>query len=289
MSNPHEYDPLPLTSDDLPTHSLYNAPPSPDHRTSSFHTPTSNLSELVPDVLPSVTSPSRFLGPALYEDVPRNRDSFASSNNTLPSAVGAPDYTSSVYALHNPERVPLDTVYRDDPRDFTGGPGAVPMSPVGHSRLLEEKRTVYAPPRAKSRRRILILGVLAALILLIAAVVIPVYFLIIKPKTNGSQQRDSLGPSSTKSGQGALPTKTAIVTGGDGSTITMEDGTTFTYVNKFGGYWYYDENDPLNNGARAQSWAPALNETFNYGIDKIRGVNIGGWLNTEPFMQVHDF
>ncbi|CAL1705012.1 unnamed protein product [Somion occarium] len=41
---------------------------------------------------------------------------------------------------------------------------------------------------------------------------------------------------------------------------------------------------PFNNGARAQSFTPALNETFRYGIDQIRGVNLGGWLNTEPFI-----
>jgi len=64
----------------------------------------------------------------------------------------------------------------------------------------------------------------------------------------------------------------------------MADGTTFTYKNSFEGYWYWDETDPLNNGARPQSWTPALNETFRYGIDKIRGVNLGGWLNLEPFI-----
>jgi hypothetical protein len=32
------------------------------------------------------------------------------------------------------------------------------------------------------------------------------------------------------------------------------------------------------------SWSPALNETFTYGVDRIRGVNLGGWLNTEPFI-----
>ena len=51
----------------------------------------------------------------------------------------------------------------------------------------------------------------------------------------------------------------------------MEDGTTFTYKNPHGGYWYWDEKDPFNNGARPQSWSPALNETFRYGADLIRG------------------
>ncbi|KAF8350820.1 exo-beta-1,3-glucanase [Amanita rubescens] len=242
------YDPHhPLTSGDHPSTALYNAPPS-------HHDPHPAPFQIASDPRP------HFLGPALYEDLPHTRDSLPSGS----------DYTSSLYALNDP----ASHSYRDDS-------GPVPLSP---SRFLDEKNVAYAPTHAKSRRGILVLVVLTALILVIAAVIIPVYFTVIKPKTDtGSRSGSS---SSTKTAQGATPTQVAIVTGGDGSTVTMNDGTTFTYNNKFGGYWYFDENDPFNNGARAQSWTPALNETFNYGTDKIRGVNIGGWLNTEPFMQV---
>ncbi|KAJ3516720.1 hypothetical protein NLJ89_g941 [Agrocybe chaxingu] len=229
------YDPLPLTGDDQPTTSLYNAPPSPDPRLSSFHTPQMNPTEL-----------GRFEGS-----------------------------------------------YRDDPRgSYYTGDQNVPMSPVGATggRTLEEKRTAYAPPRAKSRRKIMILAVVAALVLLLLAVVIPVYFFVVRPNNNESSNAStSSGSSASKSNHAtatsSAPTPSATpVTGGHGSEITMEDGTKFTYHNPFGGYWYYDENDPFNNGARAQSWSPALNETFHYGTDKMRGVNLGGWLNTEPFI-----
>ncbi|KIY43608.1 glycoside hydrolase family 5 protein, partial [Fistulina hepatica ATCC 64428] len=64
----------------------------------------------------------------------------------------------------------------------------------------------------------------------------------------------------------------------------LEDGSTFIYINPFGGQWYWDENDPFNNGAQAQSYTPALNETFKFGEDRIYGVNLGGWLVTEPFI-----
>ncbi|SRR6266550_744288 len=227
------YDPLPLTSDDHPSTALYNAPPNPNPHSAPF--------QIASDPRP------HFLGPALCEDLPHTRDSLPAGS----------DYTSSLYALNDP----AGHTYRDDS-------GAVPLSPVGHSRFLDEKNAAYAPTHAKSRRGILVLVVLIALILVIAAVIIPVYFTVIKPKTDAA---GSGGSSSTKTAQGATPTQVAIVTGGDGSTVTMDDGTTFTYNNKFGGYWYFDENDPFNNGARAQSWTPALNETFNYGIDKIRG------------------
>ncbi|KZT68170.1 glycoside hydrolase family 5 protein [Daedalea quercina L-15889] len=66
----------------------------------------------------------------------------------------------------------------------------------------------------------------------------------------------------------------------------MDDGTTFTYSNQFGGYWYYDPENPLTNYACAQSWTPPINETFQYGTDNIRGVNLGGWLVPEPVSHI---
>jgi magnesium-transporting ATPase (P-type) len=53
-----------------------------------------------------------------------------------------------------------------------------------------------------------------AFIAVTAAVILPVYFFVIKPQSNQST------PS----------------TGGNGSVVTTSDGTTFTYVNNFGGF-----------------------------------------------------
>ncbi|KAK2460379.1 hypothetical protein APHAL10511_007544 [Amanita phalloides] len=242
------YDPLPLSTDDpSQAYALSNAPSHPTDVPSD----------------PQPTGP-RFLGSALHP-----RHSFASSNNTFPSARAASEY-SSLYPIN------YNNAYQDDPLAADSAPR--PMSPMGTSPILDEKNVRYAPPRPSSRRGRLALLALAAVVLVIVAVVIAVYFAVIKHKPTGSRDVPD-GTSSTNSAKG--PTN-VLVTGGDGSTVTMDDGTTFVYANKHGGYWYYDQNDPFNNGARAQSWTPALNETFNYGIDKIRGVNVGGWLNTEP-------
>jgi glucan 1,3-beta-glucosidase len=269
------YDPLPLTSDDQPSNTLYNAPPSPDPRLSSFHTPQMTPSELGPDdsTIPLGAAQPRFLGAALYDGPgsPSMRNSFASSQHTIPNSV----YGSSVYALNDSAgQGRFEGSYRDDPHDsyYAGEHGDVPMSPVvtGH-RILEEKRAAYIPPRTKSRRHVMIAAIIVAILLIILAVVIPLYLFVVKPSNKGSSSipsSHSAHPSSTAS----VPRPSAVaVTGGDGSLITMEDGTTFTYKNKFGGTWYWDHNDPFNNGARPQSWSPALNETFRYGIDKIRG------------------
>lgn len=77
----------------------------------------------------------------------------------------------------------------------------------------------------------------------------------------------------------AEPSASAVVPklaafGRKGSKVIMADGTEgFDYENEFGGYWGWDAETPFNTSSagRAQSWSPALNETFNYGVDKIRG------------------
>lgn len=285
MSNNHgdssrnvAYDPLPLTADDQPSNALYNAPPSPDPRLSSYHTPQSMPEPLPGDETPMIppgAAQPRFLGAALYDGPqgsPGFRDSFASSQHTFPHS----EYNSSVHALNDPAG------YRDDPRDSyyvpehggfsRGGPAS------SATRVMEEKRAAYAPPKAKSRRRVMILAALVALILILLAVFIPLYFTVIRKSSNETASNNSptktgsAGSTGTATSSNAAPSASAKpVTGGFGSLIELDDGTTMTYQNNFGGQWYWDPNDPFNNGARAQSWSPALNESFQYGTQRIYG------------------
>ncbi|KAI0653825.1 glycoside hydrolase [Cubamyces menziesii] len=136
----------------------------------------------------------------------------------------------------------------------------------------------------------------AALAVVVLAVILPVYFVVIKPNqhnstssnaasSSGSGNAGSSGNSGSNSnGNGSGKTQNALTTGGDGSTVTKDDGTTFTYKNPFGGYWVSDPADPFNNGARPNSWTPALNETWTWGQDHIWGVNLGGLFVLEPFI-----
>lgn len=252
------YDPLPLTNDDY-SNNLYNVPPSPEPGLSMFHTPQMDPRELGPDeipISPGVVQP-RFLGAALYESSPSMRDSFASSNHTIQHS----EYNSSLYSLGTGGN------YRDDPsRELVS-------NTTGRS--LEEKRAAYAP-KTKSTRKVMIVAIIAALALIIAAVVIPLYLFVIKPShsnnlAKGTTSSTSSAPTPTSSASSGGNSKNLQITGGNGSKVTLENGTTFTYQNSFGGYWYWDEKDPLNQGARAQSWNPALNETFKYGVDQVRG------------------
>jgi len=288
-SNPR-YDPLPLTHDQGDQSVRLGNLDSPN--LSTYDTPPLGTPSMPGGDLPTGAGQPRFLGQALYDD-PRTgaRDSIA-SQNTLPSHEGS-TFNDSVYAL-NPGtgmRESSYTGYKDDPRDeyYAGQPGSLAMSPVGTPARLEEKRAAYAGPRQKSRRKLFVWGGIIALILLALAVVIPVYFAVIKPskKDDSSSESEGANGGHDKPGEHNKPDPSkpqVALSGGDGSEITMEDGTKFTYSNKFGGTWYWDPEDPFNNNAQAQSWTTPLNGSFKYGTENIRGVNLGGWLNTEPFM-----
>ena len=43
-------------------------------------------------------------------------------------------------------------------------------------------------------------------------------------------------------------------------------------------------SNPFDNSARPNSWTPRLNETWNWGTDRINGVNLGGLFVLEPFI-----
>ncbi|KAJ7590552.1 glycoside hydrolase family 5 protein [Mycena floridula] len=139
------------------------------------------------------------------------------------------------------------------------------------------------PPLSKKGRsgKFWILCVLAV-ILVVVVVVVALYFAVIKPKNDKDRSSGSGSGSSDNSDPGW--SSSTFTTGGDGSTVTLENGTTFTYNNKFGGYWVWDPAHPFTNDARPNSWTPPLNQSWTFGKDKINGVNLGGWFVLEPFI-----
>lgn len=268
------YDPVPNPQEPSDTpQSLYD-PPS-----EQLSTPVPHMADLNPDE-PSVNLvPPRFLGTIDGEGI---RESVASYGSRAQS-----EAYSSLYALNpeslsargspRPESRDFAAPYLDDPRshsdDAFDGP-SVPLSSLSpRPRFLSEKQATYSPTASKSRRNTIILSALGGLVLLIVAVILPVYFLAIKHTSNkaATSNQSHPTPGSSPSGTKSPSSQSNIITGGDGSTVKLDNGTTFTYHNPFGGYWYADPNDPFNNAARAQSWVPALNESFQFGIDRIRG------------------
>ncbi|KAG5729140.1 putative glucan 1,3-beta-glucosidase D [Termitomyces sp. T112] len=151
-----------------------------------------------------------------------------------------------------------------------------------------EKIPVKTP--GKRRTLLLILFGISIVIVVVLLVVLPVYFIVIKPKLHQNSQADSIpAPASittpaSDNGPNTNVPNSLPTTGGDGSTITKDDGSTFTYKNAFGGFWVSDPSDPFNNNARPNSWTPPLNQSWTWGKDRVYGVNLGGLFVLEPFI-----
>ncbi|TFK50803.1 glycoside hydrolase family 5 protein [Heliocybe sulcata] len=117
----------------------------------------------------------------------------------------------------------------------------------------------------------------AAFVAVVLVIVLPIVFTVGK--------KHGLAGGSGTDGSGSNPqSPTGATTGGNGSEVIMEDGTKFTYINNFGGFWVQDPNDPFNNNAQPNSWTPPLNQTWDWGKNRVFGVNLGGWFVIEPFI-----
>ncbi|KAI0039236.1 glycoside hydrolase family 5 protein [Auriscalpium vulgare] len=138
--------------------------------------------------------------------------------------------------------------------------------------------------KAGKRRKWVLAGVVLAAVAL--AVALPVA---LTRNKGGKSAASSSGPgtsSASASASGPKPTGVsgAAITGGDGSTITLADGTTFTYKNSFSGFWVDDPESPFRDDAQPNSWTPPLNTSWNWGTDRVYGVNLGGLFVLEPFI-----
>lgn len=176
--------------------------------------------------------------------------------------------------------------YRDNPSATH-----VPMTEFNSYRPhdIQEKNDLYAAPRTRKKRRLALwLVVVLTLLAILAAIAVPVYLFVIKPKMGNDGNDSSNDGSGNSSGNdngsdnnqegnnhgsnnGDSNTQERLTTGGDGSIVTKEDGSTFIYNNTFGGYWVHDPANPLNNSARAQAHTPPLTEEWNWGVDRIYG------------------
>ncbi|KAH7103865.1 glycoside hydrolase [Auriculariales sp. MPI-PUGE-AT-0066] len=208
-------------------------------------------------------------------DFHASSDSFAQSDGGYSKEGHAAGYNSYNDGA-NPDTPLMNAAqkkpYRDDARKVSA---------------FEDTAYQVPPPKQKSKRRALWFWIVL-FILLLAAAGACVYFFVIKPKQNkdggsGSSSNGTKGGSNGNSGDTAKP---AVFVGKDGTQVTMDNGQSFTYKNPHGGYFVDATNsdNPFNDGAKAQQWTPALNQTWSFGTDIIRGVNIGGWLVLEPFI-----
>jgi glucan 1,3-beta-glucosidase len=125
------------------------------------------------------------------------------------------------------------------------------------------------PVKRTPRSRLLL--ILAGILIVIVAIVLGTYFGLTRKSSKASAGPSGQNPASPSASATPSNPTSNIVYGGDGTLVTTEQGTTFTYNNSFGGYFVVDSGDPFNNNARAQSWSPPLNQSWRFGTDQILG------------------
>lgn len=258
---------------------LVPRPSSPHHDPSLVRSGSPDSMNVPPEDLDFDPPPGRprfynsdFGGPQPGQSYADSFDNSTRIHSENPSFTALPvDPRASGYGAG-----PLYQQYHDDPLQQH------PMSALGPQRdlssptgiIMAEKRDMYGNAGKGRKRTGLILAAIVIL-LAVAGAVIGVYFGLIKPHQNNSHgaASSSASPnSSSPSGSSNSGSKTlAAVSGGDGSKITTSDGTTFTYSNPYGGYWWSDPANPFANNAQAQSWTPPLNQSFKWGQDRIYG------------------
>ncbi|KAF8914474.1 putative ectomycorrhiza-upregulated exo-beta-1,3-glucanase GH5 [Mucidula mucida] len=189
----------------------------------------------------------------------------------------------------------LSTSFQDRPQSSQVSIGESQTSVPADSRTTlpkteidEYTRQYLASPTKRKRGPVFWLSFLVAFVVVVLAIILPVYFLVIKKDDSSSQASSggsgNNGTDSGNDGHGSGPSTSGAITGGDGSEVTLEDGSKFKYSNQFGGFWVADPSDPFGAGGKPNSWTPALNESWTYGKDRINGVGLGGWFVLEPFI-----
>jgi glucan 1,3-beta-glucosidase len=150
--------------------------------------------------------------------------------------------------------------------------------------------TVYSEEEQAKRKKWkkIIIGLLC--VLLVLAIIIPVGVMLSKKSSGNS--------STTNAAASATPNKSNL-DGLDRNTVPKEDqGTIYdpwawfdtvdfnvTYTKEqVGGLPIIGLNSTWNDDVQANPKVPNLQDKFDYGKQPIRGVNVGGWLNIEPFI-----
>ncbi|CAG5158831.1 uncharacterized protein ALTATR162_LOCUS5276 [Alternaria atra] len=153
--------------------------------------------------------------------------------------------------------------------------------------------TVYTEEelaRKKKKKRI-IFGIVCVIILL--AIIIPVAVL---HSGKGSSDDESSGSGSAAASSGP---KNDNLAGKDRNSVPEADrggildpwawydtdDFNVTYTNELvGGLPIIGLNSDWDDDVQANPSVPKLSDSFEYGKTPIRGVNVGGWLNLEPFI-----
>ena len=198
----------------------------------------------------------------------------------------SPGFAEKDYGRFGQNQFPSNQYLSADPGPSSNrGLPALPSKSSGYGRPANSGNSRSCIPTNPTKRRWLFFG-LPVVIVAIAGIAVGVVVAVSKKPSSGSASSPSSGSTTGTGGTSNAPASVPIVagTGTNGSTVTTDIGAKFTYINNFGGNWAQDPNTPYNVSGRAQSWSPSLQEEWVWGTNIVRGVNLGGWLVTEPFI-----
>lgn len=153
--------------------------------------------------------------------------------------------------------------------------------------------TVYSAEELAKRKKWkkIIIGVLSVLIIL--AIIIPVAVMLSNKSSNDNNGGSNSAPASVNE------PKTSNLDGHDRNSVPEADrggildpwswfdteDFNITYTNELvGGLPIIGLNMTWDDEVQANPSVPKLSDPFEYGKMPIRGVNVGGWLNIEPFI-----
>lgn len=174
----------------------------------------------------------------------------SATSGTLATALHTPLPVSDQASFLDPPRASyLESDTPGTPRDSYAPPSHNNSGPlistVGKAEADGYPEEEPRPTKPKRRPLFFVLLGFVILAIIVLAVILPVYFTVIKPKQRSNQLGDTTGSSTNSTPPGNSPvgggsgnngSPKGATTGGDGSTILAEDGSTFTYNNKFGGF-----------------------------------------------------
>lgn len=134
--------------------------------------------------------------------------------------------------------------------------------------------------KTSGRKRCIIITIVILAVLIIAvAVAVPVA-LHFTDDGSSSAGKEKKGTTQTDGSGNGVDGK-LLTTGKDGSVVQFGNGSSFVYRNSYGGSWV---SDLASDSAQAQTYTKPLSQDWDWATDRIFGVNLGGWLVTEPFI-----
>lgn len=192
--------------------------------------------------------------------------------DSIPSTPSAPDKVligtpGGDNSPLQPPTPPTNLSLAASPRDYFTPSANTSLVPEIEKSLEENASDQPKRRTPLSRRPIFWPAVAVAVVALALVVVLPVYFTVIKPKNLGGGGGPSGGNGGSDSGD-PTTTNELHTTGGDGSTVTTENGTEFTYQNQFGGFCAWSPLSSVAVGVVLQS------ESQGFGIRKIRSMTM---------------